>query len=87
MTNLTIRTTYPAPSLDIWEGHRGEYIGLCASCGDESSECEPDARAYSCEGCGEAAVFGAESYMHELCEWTRRSDGQRFCTTWEVSEA
>jgi hypothetical protein len=34
--------------------------GICISCGDDADGCEPDARKYECEGCGEFAVYGAE---------------------------
>lgn len=34
--------------------------GFCTACGEEAEGCEPDARNYECEHCGERAVFGAE---------------------------
>lgn len=34
--------------------------GFCIECGLENEGCEPDARDYECEGCGENAVFGAD---------------------------
>lgn len=37
--------------------------GICISCGDDADGCEPDARKYTCEGCGEAAVYGAEELL------------------------
>ena len=37
--------------------------GFCISCGHEQDGCEPDAREYICESCGEATVFGAEELM------------------------
>jgi len=37
--------------------------GFCLACGEESDECEPDARKYKCECCGERAVFGAEEVL------------------------
>lgn len=37
--------------------------GICISCGDDADGCEPDARGYTCEGCGEAAVYGAEELL------------------------
>ena len=39
--------------------------GFCIVCGNEQDGCEPDARNYECESCGEDAVFGAE----ELLMW------------------
>lgn len=40
-----------------------DNIGFCLDCGHEQGGCEPDARKYKCESCGQRAVFGAE----ELC--------------------
>ena len=37
--------------------------GFCIACGHEQEGCEPDARRYICESCGEKQVYGAE----ELC--------------------
>jgi hypothetical protein len=37
--------------------------GICIACGDDADGCEPDARKYTCEGCGEAAVYGAEELL------------------------
>jgi hypothetical protein len=40
--------------------------GLCIGCGHEQGGCEPDARAYECEVCGEPAVYGAEELFMRL---------------------
>lgn len=37
--------------------------GLCIRCGNEQTGCEPDAREYACEACGESAVYGAEELL------------------------
>lgn len=37
--------------------------GFCTSCGAEQEGCEPDARRYKCESCGELAVYGAEELL------------------------
>ena len=37
--------------------------GICGSCGYEQEGCEPDARNYECDSCGENTVFGAEEAM------------------------
>lgn len=42
--------------------------GFCVSCGEEAEGCEPDARRYECEVCGEAAVYGAEELL--LPRWS-----------------
>tara|TARA_B100001778_G_scaffold334952_2_gene349484 strand:- start:11804 stop:12019 length:216 start_codon:yes stop_codon:yes gene_type:complete len=34
--------------------------GVCTKCGHIQDGCEPDARKYECEECGEAAVYGLE---------------------------
>ena len=34
--------------------------GFCLACGNEQGGCEPDARRYRCEACGEFQVYGAE---------------------------
>ena len=37
--------------------------GMCLACGQDADGCEPDARKYDCEHCGEAAVFGAQELL------------------------
>lgn len=39
------------------------YAGFCIACGADAEGCEPDAREYKCEGCGERKVFGAEELV------------------------
>ncbi len=34
--------------------------GFCIACGVDAEDCEPDARNYTCNSCGEHKVFGAE---------------------------
>jgi predicted RNA-binding Zn-ribbon protein involved in translation (DUF1610 family) len=43
-----------------------ENPGFCIACGAEADECEPDAREYECESCGENAVYGAEELLMML---------------------
>lgn len=47
-----------------------ENPGFCLNCGADCDGCEPDARNYFCENCGQSQVFGAEeimtSFMHLL---------------------
>jgi len=38
---------------------RDDHAGFCIECGNEQYGCEPDARKYECEACGEKAVYGA----------------------------
>lgn len=37
--------------------------GFCVACGAEAEGCEPDARGYECESCGEPKVYGAEELL------------------------
>lgn len=37
--------------------------GFCLACGEEADGCEPDARNYTCEYCGERRVFGADEIL------------------------
>ena len=37
--------------------------GFCLVCGNEQDGCEPDARNYQCEECGQWQVFGAEELL------------------------
>lgn len=74
-------TTRQLPTEEEWLEHRGEYIGLCAECGEERMQTEPDAREYPCESCGLKAVFGAESYAFEGCTYTDAT-GTRVRVSW-----
>ena len=40
--------------------------GFCIACGQDADGCEPDARRYECESCGERAVYGAEELMFHM---------------------
>lgn len=37
--------------------------GFCLACGEEQDGCEPDARRYECEACGEKTVYGAAEVL------------------------
>ena len=37
--------------------------GFCIACGEERDGCEPDARNYPCESCGERKVYGASELL------------------------
>jgi hypothetical protein len=39
------------------------YEGFCLACGERRECCEPDARNYECEACGECQVFGAQELI------------------------
>lgn len=40
--------------------------GFCIACGEDADGCEPDARGYECESCGEHKVYGAEELLIRL---------------------
>lgn len=40
--------------------------GFCVACGQEAGGCEPDARNYECESCGEREVFGADELFWQV---------------------
>lgn len=44
-----------------------ENPGFCIACGADADGCEPDARNYECEDCGERQVFGAEELLIMVC--------------------
>ena len=37
--------------------------GFCLNCGSQQDGCEPDARDYGCDECGQRAVSGAEEIL------------------------
>lgn len=39
------------------------YLGFCTTCGADAEGVEPDARNYTCDVCGEDAVYGAEELL------------------------
>lgn len=39
------------------------FEGRCIACGAAADGCEPDAREYGCESCGEQAVYGLEELL------------------------
>ena len=43
-----------------------ENPGICVHCGADRDGCEPDARQYPCDACGEFAVYGAEELLITL---------------------
>lgn len=51
------------PSIELLQELDADNEGFCIHCGEYGQAAEPDARHYVCEGCGEAAVFGAAELM------------------------
>ncbi len=43
-----------------------ENPGFCSACGADAQGCEPDARGYECELCGEPKVYGAEELLMHI---------------------
>lgn len=43
-----------------------ENPGFCLACGEDCDACEPDAREYECESCGQRRVYGAEEVLFML---------------------
>ncbi len=39
------------------------YQGFCLACGNSQEGCEPDARKYKCESCGQPKVYGLEELV------------------------
>lgn len=52
--------------------------GYCTQCREFTTDsCEPDARGYVCDECGEKSVFGAEeALMMGLIEFTEEEDSE-----------
>ena len=40
-----------------------DNMGFCVACGGSQCSCEPDARNYECEECGQRKVFGTEELL------------------------
>ena len=40
-----------------------ENPGFCTKCYNRQEGCEPDARNYECESCGEKEVYGAQELL------------------------
>jgi hypothetical protein len=52
--------------------------GFCLACGNEQGGCEPDARRYQCEACGEFQVYGAEelALMVIVIDYHTKEEGE-----------
>jgi hypothetical protein len=51
-------------SEEEYQEHCDAYDGVCLGCGEWTcGGCEPDARKYKCEACGEKRVYGCEEAM------------------------
>ena len=62
---MAIKKTLRMFSFDEIEEAADEQVGFCLACGATKDCCEPDARHYQCDECGEHKVFGAEELVLE----------------------
>ena len=61
---MTTRSTTPIIfALEEIEEAMESYTGFCTLCGAEKDTCEPDARRYTCDDCGQPSVYGAEELL------------------------
>lgn len=51
------------PSMELAEQLDEDLEGFCINCGSHGLLAEPDAAKYTCEECGEAAVYGASELI------------------------
>jgi hypothetical protein len=52
-------------TLEQYEEAERLQHGICKSCGATRECCEPDARNYRCDECGERRVFGPHEWLME----------------------
>ena len=50
-------------NLEVIQDAMEEQCGFCVECGAERECCEPDAREYECDECGQREVYGAEELI------------------------
>lgn len=62
MTKRDIRKTSPL-TLEQYRQLDEDMAGICIACRNEQSGCEPDARRYACEACGEKEVYGPHEFL------------------------
>ena len=59
---------YPKPMTENdYRSMSEDMTGICRGCGYEQGGCEPDAREYECESCGERMVYGLEELLMMGC--------------------
>jgi len=63
MSQLTPNNTTRRFTLEQIMDATDKMEGLCLDCGHSSGCCEPDAKAYKCEHCGELAVYGPDEIL------------------------
>jgi hypothetical protein len=50
-------------TLEQFQEYDDAMVGVCISCGATRDCCEPDARDYPCEECGDNNVYGAQELL------------------------
>jgi hypothetical protein len=52
-------------SEEVYRSYDEENAGICLACGEwKFGDCEPDARNYECDACGQPRVYGLmEAFM------------------------
>lgn len=51
-------------SMDEFTDAQDSNMGYCSQCKEFTNDCcEPDARQYECEACGNLTVYGAEEAL------------------------
>jgi hypothetical protein len=53
----------PILDLDDYEYADECSLGYCIKCGQERTQCEPDARKYPCDYCETNTVYGAQELL------------------------
>ena len=51
------------PTINTLQEMIEESQGFCLACGERQDGVEPDASKYTCDGCGENKVYGAEDLL------------------------
>jgi hypothetical protein len=62
MARIDPRKALPI-TLEQYNELEDRMMGLCIACRTERSGCEPDARRYECEACGEKEVYGPHEFL------------------------
>jgi len=68
ITNTKLRNGMPAKAFVVSGDSEAFELsesgeGFCISCGESQYGCEPDARKYTCESCGEPKVYGFDELV------------------------
>lgn len=53
----------PVITQEEYQEFGNDFTGFCLNCGQTRDSCEPDARGYECEACGQHKVYGFEELL------------------------